>query len=81
MAKITPDRKVSQGGIVGVLAAALTAWLTHLLKATGLEASLITSGVGLASGFVASYLAPYEPRIEEIVAYVKKLVNEVPSAA
>lgn len=80
MAKRTPDRKVSQGSIVGVAAAALTLWLTHLTHATGLTETLITSGVGLAANFVGGYLAPYQARIEEIVAYVKKLVNEVPPA-
>lgn len=80
MAKVTPDRKVSQGGLLGLAAAALTAWITHLLKASGLEATVITSAVGLAVNFIGAYMAPYQARIEEIVAYVKKLVNEVPAA-
>jgi len=80
MAKRTPDRKVVQGGIVGVLVAAATAWVESHFHLSADWKTLIVTGMGIVGHQIGSYLAPYEPRIEEIIAYVKKLLNEVPAA-
>lgn len=79
--KRTPDRKVAQGGIAAIIAGAVTAWLSSRFHFTPLETQIIPPLVTAAAGFVAAYMAPYQPRIEEIIAWVKKLLNEVPSAA
>lgn len=82
MAKKTPDRKVAQGGIVGVIVGAVAAIFTTVFHKS-LDPAVIAglpTMLGLLGHFFGSYLAPYEPRIEEIIAYVKKLVNEIPSA-
>ena len=80
--KRTPDRKVSQGGIVGAIVGIIsTVFMTVFHK--NLDPVVIAglpTLLGLLGHFFGSYLAPYEPRIEEIIAYVKKLVNEIPTA-
>jgi hypothetical protein len=78
--KRTPDRKVTQGSIAAVITGAITTFITQRFHLTTLEASLIPTLVSIGAYFAGSYIAPYEPRIEEIIAYVKKLMNEVPSA-
>lgn len=80
MAKRTPDRKVAQGGVVGVVVAAVTAFIMSKFHLSADVKELVVAGLAVAGHFVGSYLAPYEPRIEEIIAYVKKLLNEVPAA-
>lgn len=80
--KKTPDRKIAQGLTVGTIVAAITAIFTTIFhKSMPVEvATALPAILGLLGHFFGSYLAPYEPRIEEIIAYVKKLVNEIPSA-
>ena len=81
-AKRTPDRKVAQGVTVGAIVAAIAAVFTTVFHKS-LDPAVVAglpAILGLLGHFFGSYLAPYEPRIEEIIAYVKKLVNEIPSA-
>ena len=80
--KRTPDRKVAQGvtvgGILGVVTALIMA-LSHK-SLTPNELAFIPMAVGVIGHFVGSYLAPYVPRINDIIAYVKALLAEVPPA-
>jgi hypothetical protein len=80
--KKTPDRKVAQGFTVGTIIATITAVFTTVFhKSMPVEAiAALPAGLGLLGHFFGSYLAPYEPRIQEIIAYAKALIADIPSA-
>lgn len=74
MKKRTPDAKAWLGITTGGVVAVITGLLAHLgFNVTGVELTWITATVGVAGHFLGTYFAPYEPRAEEIVAYVEKL--------
>lgn len=81
MAKRTPDAKfwfgITTGGVVAVVTGLLTKLGFHMSPQ---EVTFLTSGVGLLGNAVGTYLAPYEPRVEEIVAEAEKIWNELHQA-
>jgi len=80
--KRTPDRKVAQGVTVGTIVATITAvFVTVFHKSLpAVDVAALPAAVGLLGHFFGSYLAPYEPRIQEIIAYAKALIADVPAA-
>lgn len=82
MAKRTPDRKVAQGTAVGTVVGLITT-VFMLVFHKSLPVAVVTALpaiLTLVSHFLGSYFAPYVPRVEEAIAWVKKLLNEIPSA-
>lgn len=80
MKKRTPDAKAWWGLTVGGVVAVIVGFLGK--KGLHLDANqltLLTSAVAVVGSFVGHYLAPYEPRANEIVAYVENLWNELHS--
>ena len=78
MAKRTPDTKlwfgITTGGVVAVITGLVTNLGYHMSPDM---VTMLTAGVGLVGHFVGSYLAPYEPRVEEVVAEAEKIWNEL----
>lgn len=81
MAKRTPDAKlwfgITTGGVVAVVTGLLTKLGFHMSPQ---EVTFLTAGVGLLGNAVGTYLAPYEPRVEEVVAEAEKIWNELHQA-
>lgn len=81
MAKRTPDAKLWFGITTGGVVAVVTGLLTHFgFKLSPEEVTFLTAGVGLLGNAVGTYVAPYEPRVEEIVAEAEKIWNELHQA-
>lgn len=80
MKKRTPDAKawfgITTGGVVAVLVGLISRLGYHV---SGVELAWLTSSVGLVGHFLGTYLAPYEPRVEEIVAEAEKIWQELHS--
>lgn len=78
MKKRTPDAKAWLGLSLGGVVAVITGLLAHFgFKVSGNELTILTAALGLAGHFLGTYLAPYEARASEIVAYVEKLWAEL----
>lgn len=78
MKKRTPDAKAWFGITLGGVVAVVTGLLSHFgFNVHGQELTFLTAGLGLVGHFLGTYFAPYEPRAEEIIAYVEKLWKEL----
>lgn len=79
--KKTPDSKAWFGISSGTIMAAVVGLAAHFgFNVTGTELTLITVIVGLVGHFAGTYLAPYEPRMEEIVTQARNIWNNLPQA-